>query len=282
MKFATGIATYLHQWNMRYILWKWLEFDEMCTTTGIKHVHKWGGSGGLPLASCDQHKGHGWVQQVLCHRYKKHNWWFRWNMCTRTGMKNIHQLGLKMWPRIGMKHVYWNWDKTGVGLKLVYLIYKETTLSKNLRNRSCKRPLCFILSRISGVCRKLAYTPWTNKHFPSRPPSSSTSASSPPPPIRATSCNRSTTSTTTTTWQRHVTSQTDRTTRMDSNDNNTHRFDGMKTMWHARWRATSSRQWRRLASSLSNGFRWASHSTPSLLCSHEKQGPRCHRRCGNQ
>ena len=47
-----------------------------------------------------------------------------------------------MCKKTGMKDVYQNWDEArvpgGAGLKLVYLIYKETTLSKNLRNRSCK------------------------------------------------------------------------------------------------------------------------------------------------
>ena len=73
VKFGTGIARFVHQRNMRYILRKWLQFDEMCTTSGIKHVYKVGGCGGLPLASCDKHQGHGRAQRVLCHKYKKQN-----------------------------------------------------------------------------------------------------------------------------------------------------------------------------------------------------------------
>ena len=52
----------------------------------------------MPLASCDQHQGMG-----------KHS------DCYAIGIKNkidVPELGLKKWPRIEMKDMYWNWDET--------------------------------------------------------------------------------------------------------------------------------------------------------------------------
>ena len=67
------------------------------------------------------------------------------NMCTRTGIKHVY-LGVQgacpqqaVTGTGGMARAC-EGRAVGAGLKLVYLIYKETTLSKNLRNRSCKQP----------------------------------------------------------------------------------------------------------------------------------------------
>ena len=60
----------------------------------------------MPLASCDQHEGHGRAQQVLCNAIGIKN---KFNDSDETC---VPELGLNMWPRIGMRDVYWNWNET--------------------------------------------------------------------------------------------------------------------------------------------------------------------------
>ena len=85
---------------------------------------------------------------------------------------------------------------------LGHLIYKETTLSKNLRNRSCKRPSSLYTEPRERRLPKI-HIDIVNKQLLSF---STTIIHHLCFVSTTTSRNRSTTPTTTTTWQRHVTS----------------------------------------------------------------------------
>ena len=78
----------------------------------------------MPLASCDQHQGMGKHSECYAIGRKK-------NKIDDSDETCVPELGLKKWPRIEMKDMYWNWDETcalelglsmctGTGIKQVY------------------------------------------------------------------------------------------------------------------------------------------------------------------
>ena len=139
------------------------------------------------------------------------------------------------------------------------------------------------VSSVSSICWKLTYTSWTNKNLPSWPPPSSTNSTSSPPPSSTTSHDHLTTPAMTTTWQCHITSQTDRTMRMDSDDNGNTLFwqdeDNLACQWTCHVIQTVTMQSHCHCPHEYRWVPWLPSLSPSFT--HKKQWPHHCQRCGN-